>query len=148
MTEPDKRLIDEAFVEAQRGFDEGGLPIGAVLADQSGRIVGRGHNLRVQTADPTAHAEVVALRSAGRRRDWSQLTLATTLSPCIMCSNTAILYRIRRVIVGDWENFGGAEALLAEHGIQVVRHRDARCVELMKRFIGNHPDLWREDIGR
>ena len=90
----DRKLLFEALQEARRGLAEGGLPIGSVLADAAGTIVARGHNLRVQTGDPTAHAEVVCLRNAGRRRDWPELTLVSTLSPCIMCTGTSLLYRI------------------------------------------------------
>src|SRR5579872_4482201 len=104
-TDQDLRLLQEALAEARIGLLEGGLPIGSVLADSAGRIVARGHNLRVQTGDPTAHAEVVCIRNAGRRRDWPQLTLASTLSPCIMCTGTSLLYRIPTVIVGENRNF-------------------------------------------
>src|SRR5688500_20281985 len=106
------KLLDEALAEAEAGLREGGLPIGSVLADADGRIVARGHNLRVQTGDPTAHAEVVCIRRAGRRRDWTGLTLVSTLSPCVMCTGTALLYRVPRVIIGESENFRGAEELV------------------------------------
>src|SRR5512142_1543418 len=107
----DRELLQAALEEARRGVAEGGLPIGCVLADAAGRIVARGHNLRAQTGDPTAHAEVVCIRNAGRRRDWPQLTLVSTLSPCIMCTGTTLLYRIPRVIIGENQNFLGAEDL-------------------------------------
>ncbi len=93
----DQALLQEALAEAKQGLSEGGLPIGSVLADHRGQIVARGHNLRVQSGDPTAHAETVCLRNAGRRRDWAELTLVSTLSPCIMCTGTALLFRIPRV---------------------------------------------------
>ena len=108
-TSADQTLIDAAFEQAQKSYDEGGLPIGSVLATADGEIVARGHNLRVQTGDPTAHAEVVCIRNAGRRRDWPTLTLASTLSPCIMCTGTGLLYRIPRVVVGENQNYLGAE---------------------------------------
>ncbi|MCM2305688.1 MAG: nucleoside deaminase, partial [Elusimicrobia bacterium] len=101
----DQELVREAYLEAKKGYDEGGLPIGSVLVDAKGRIVARGHNMRVQTGDPTAHAEVVCLRNAGRRRDWPELTLVSSLSPCVMCTGTTLLYRIPRVIVGENKNF-------------------------------------------
>ena len=91
-----KLLLQEALAEAKKGLAEGGLPIGSVLVDRDGRIVSRGHNLRVQTGDPTAHAEMVAIRNAGRRNDWHLLTLVSTLSPCIMCTGTALLYKVKR----------------------------------------------------
>jgi creatinine deaminase len=143
----DRELLHEALEEARLGLREGGLPIGSVLADSSGRIVARGHNLRVQTGDPTAHAEVVCVRNAGRRRDWPQLTLVSTLSPCIMCTGTALLYRIRRVVIGENRNFLGAEDLFRANGVNLVVLDDAECVELMGSFIAKHPELWHEDIG-
>jgi len=143
----DRELLHEALEEARAGLREGGLPIGSVLADSSGRIVARGHNLRVQTGDPTAHAEVVCVRNAGRRRDWPQLTLVSTLSPCIMCTGTALLYRIRRVVIGENRNFLGAEDLFRTNGVNLVVLDDPGCVELMGSFIAKHPELWHEDIG-
>lgn len=142
-----QRLIDAALAEAEAGLAAGGLPIGSVLADRSGQIVARGHNLRVQTGDPTAHAEVVCIRNAGRRRDWPELVLASTLSPCIMCTGTTLLYRIPHVIVGENKNFLGAEDLFRQRGVQVDVLQDQRCIDLMARFIHAHPDLWNEDIG-
>jgi cytosine deaminase len=141
-------LLREALEEARKGLREGGLPIGSVLADRTGGIVARGHNLRVQSEDPTAHAETVCIRNAGRRRDWANLTLVSTLSPCIMCTGTALLYRIPRVIIGENRNFKGAEELFAERGVSVVVLDDAECVRMMREFIGAHADLWKEDIGK
>jgi cytosine deaminase len=147
-TMDDHALLQQALEEARTGLRAGGLPIGSVLADGSGRIVARGHNLRVQTGDPTAHAETVCLRNAGRRRDWPELTLVSTLSPCIMCTGTALLYRIPRVIVGENRNFMGAEDLFRQHGVSVVVLDDPGCIQLMREFIAAHPDLWNEDIGK
>src|ERR1700747_2998827 len=113
-------LLSEAVTEAQLGVKEGGLPIGSVLADREGRVIARGHNLRVQSGDPTAHAEVVCIRNAGRRRDWNRLTLVSTLSPCIMCTGTALLYRIPRVVVGENQNFMGAEDLFRQYGVNLT----------------------------
>ena len=144
----DQALWQAALEEAKTGLREGGLPIGSVLADHNGRIVARGHNLRVQTGDPTAHAETVCLRNAGRRRDWEELTLVSTLSPCIMCTGTALLYRIPRVIIGENRNFMGAEDLFRQRGVSVVVLDDAECVQMMREFIAAHADLWNEDIGR
>jgi len=144
----DRELLREALEEARLGLREGGLPIGSVLADSSGRIVARGHNLRVQTGDPTAHAEVVCMRNAGRRRDWPQLTLVSTLSPCIMCTGTALLYRIQRVVIGENRNFLGAEDLFRSNGVNLLVLDDPECIELMRSFIAEHPELWREDIGK
>lgn len=143
----DQELVREAYLEAKRGYDAGGLPIGSVLVDAKGRIVARGHNQRVQTGDPTAHAEIVCLRNAGRRRDWPELTLVSSLSPCIMCTGTALLYRIPRVIVGENKNFLGAEDLFAARGVKISVLQDPDCIALMARFTREKPDLWNEDIG-
>lgn len=143
-----QQLLAEALAEAHAGRAEGGLPIGSVLADASGLIVARGHNLRVQTGDPIAHAETVCLRNAGRRRDWSELTLVSTLSPCIMCTGTALLYRIPRVVIGENQNFLGAEDLFRQRGVELTVLNDPACIALMREFIRNHPDLWNEDIGK
>lgn len=140
-------LLDAAREEAEAGLAEGGLPIGSVLADAAGNVVARGHNRRVQDGDPTAHAEVTCIRNAGRRRDWRELTLVSTLSPCIMCTGTALLFQIPRVIVGENVNFQGAEDLFRDHGIEVTVVEDERCIEMMRVFIRDHGDLWHEDIG-
>jgi cytosine/creatinine deaminase len=144
----DQELLQEALEEARTGLREGGLPIGSVLADRTGKIVARGHNLRMQTGDPTAHAETVCIRNAGRRRDWAELTLVTTLSPCIMCTGTALLYRIPRIVIGENRNFMGAEDLIRQSGVDVVVLDDAECIRMMSEFIREHADLWDEDIGR
>ncbi len=141
-------LLLGALAEANAGLREGGLPIGSVLADRNGQIVARGHNLRVQSGDPTAHAETVCIRNAGRRRDWAELTLVSTLSPCIMCTGTALLYRIPLVVIGEHRNFLGAEDLFRERGVHLVVLDDADCIEIMANFVRQHPDLWNEDIGR
>ncbi|HLK33388.1 MAG TPA: nucleoside deaminase [Terriglobales bacterium] len=140
-------LLREALLEAKKGLAEGGLPIGSVLADAQGHIVARGHNLRVQTGDPTAHAEVACIRNAGRRRDWRRLTLVSTLSPCVMCTGTALLFKIPRVIIGENRNFRGAEDLFRNAGVSLVILDDTECTALMRAFIASHPDLWNEDIG-
>ena len=144
----EQELLREAVAEAKAGLAEGGLPIGSVLADDRGEIVARGHNLRVQSGDPTAHAEVVCIRHAGRRRDWNRLMLVSTLSPCVMCTGTALLFRIPRVIVGENRNFRGAEELFQGAGVSLSIVDDAECVALMREFIAAHPDLWNEDIGK
>ncbi len=139
--------LDAAYEQAKKSYDEGGLPIGSVLVDAEGVIVARGHNLRVQTGDPTAHAEVACIRNAGRRRDWPTLTLVSTLSPCIMCTGTSLLYRIPKVIVGENRNFLGAEDLFQERGVELEVLQDPKCIALMERFVRERPDLWHEDIG-
>jgi cytosine deaminase len=142
-----RRLLKEALAEAKVGLSEGGLPIGSVLAHAAGNIVARGHNLRVQTGDPTAHAEVACIRNAGRRRDWDSLILVSTLSPCVMCTGTALLFRIPTVIIGENRNFLGAEHLFAQAGVKLVVLDDPECIEMMRSFIAQHPNLWNEDIG-
>lgn len=141
-------LLQVAVEQARLGLREGGLPIGSVLAGPEGQIISSGHNLRVQTGDPTAHAEVVCMRRAGRRRDWSQLTLVSTLSPCVMCAGTTLLYKIPRVIVGENQNFMGAEDLFRQHSVHLTVLQDPTCIQLMRDFIREHADLWNEDIGR
>jgi cytosine deaminase len=141
-------LLQAALEEAQLGLREGGLPIGSVLAEANGRVVSRGHNLRVQSGDPTAHAEVVCIRNAGRRRDWSQLTLVSTLSPCVMCTGTTLLFRIPHVVVGENRNFMGAEDLFRQHGVSLAVLQDSTCIQMMRDFIRDHADLWNEDIGK
>ena len=140
--------LREAVTEAEKSWSQGGIPIGSVLVTSDGVIVGRGHNERVQTGDPTAHAEVVAFRKAGRRRDWGDLILVSTLSPCIMCTGTALLFGIKRVIIGENKNFLGAEALMCSNGVQVDVLNDKGCIELMDRMKREKPDLWAEDIGK
>src|SRR5579859_2626830 len=142
-----QRLLAEAIAEAKLGSSEGGIPIGSVLADLDGKIISRGHNLRVQTGDPTAHAEVVCIRNAGRRTDWHKLVLASTLSPCIMCTGTSLLFRIPKIIIGENQTFQGAEDLLAAHQVQCIVLNDLECMELMRSFIQTHPAIWNEDIG-
>jgi len=115
--------------------------------DNSGEIVARGHNCRVQKNDPTAHAEVECIRHAGRRRDWSSCTLVSTLSPCSMCSGTAILFKIPRVIIGENKTFQGSEQWMKKNNIEIVVLDDPHCRELMTRLQKDKPDLWAEDIG-
>jgi len=141
-------LLQAATDEARLGLQECGLPIGSVLTDPEGQIIARGHNLRVQTGDPTAHAEVVCIRNAGRRRDWSQLTLVSTLSPCIMCTGTSLLFGIPHVVIGENQNFVGAEDLFRQHGVTLTVMQDPICIQMMRDFIREHPDLWNEDIGK
>ncbi len=140
-------LLDEAIKEAKQGLAEGGIPIGSVLADADGNIVARGHNQRVQSGDPTAHAEVDCIRNAGRRRDWDKLILVSTLSPCVMCTGTSLLFRIPKVIIGENETFMGAEDLFAQKGVELINLDSDECKQLMKDFIADRPDLWNEDIG-
>jgi cytosine/creatinine deaminase len=137
-----------AIAEAELGLAEGGIPIGSVLV-HGGKIVGRGHNRRVQSGSAILHGEMDALENAGRlpASVYTQSVLYTTLSPCAMCSGAILLYRIPRVIVGENVTFMGEEGLLRGRGVIVEVLQDPRCVELMKEFIFKNPGLWNEDIG-
>jgi creatinine deaminase len=140
-------LMAQARAEAQLGWQEGGIPIGAVIATESGEVIARGHNLRVQNGDPTSHGETQCIRHAGRRRDWGELTLVTTLSPCSMCAGTAVLLGFKRVLIGERRSFQGAESWLLDADIEVDCLDDPGCVQLMQRMLCEKPDLWLEDIG-
>lgn len=140
-------LLDAAIAQAEKSWSEGGIPVGAALAQQDGTIVAVGHNMRVQTGDPTAHAEIVCIRNAGRRRDWGELILATTLSPCKMCTGAACLLGIQTIVIGENHTFQGAEHWLEEHGIDTLVLDHEECVNLMMRMKNEKPDLWAEDIG-
>ena len=142
----DEVLMGLAIDEARAAAGHDDVPVGAVVA-VNGEVVARRHNERELTGDPTAHAEVVCIRNAGRRRNWPELTLVSTLSPCIMCTGTSLLYRIPRVIVGENRNFMGAEDLFRARGVALEVVQDPRCIALMARFVREQPDLWNEDIG-
>jgi cytosine/creatinine deaminase len=141
-------FLRAAIEEAEAGLAEGGIPIGSVLVHQ-GRILGRGHNRRVQQGSAILHGEMDALERAGRQpaRVYRESVIYTTLSPCAMCSGTILLYGIPRVVVGENQTFMGEEALLRGRGVKVEVLQDARCRDLMTRFIKANPSLWAEDIG-
>lgn len=141
-------FLAAAVAEAEAGLAEGGIPIGSVLV-HGGKIVGRGHNRRVQKGSAVLHGEMDALENAGRlpARVYAESVLYTTLSPCPMCSGAVLLYKIPRVVVGENQTFMGDEDLLRSRGVAVEVVQDPRCVELMTRFIRERPDLWNEDIG-
>ena len=139
-------LFETALAEAQQGFDEKGIPIGSILVED-GRIVGRGHNKRIQEGDAIAHGEMDCLRQAGRRRSYRNTTLFMTLSPCMMCSGTIVQFKIPRVVIGENQTFGGNEDFLRSRGVEVVVLNDLRCINLMKRFQDEYPAIWAEDIG-
>jgi cytosine deaminase len=137
-----------AIEQARKSLAEGGIPIGSVLVHE-GKIIGAGHNCRVQTGSPIDHGEMNCLRNAGRlpAAVYRRSTLYSTLSPCPMCSGAVVLYKIPRVVVGENRNFLGAENYLRSSGVQVDVLQDAECIELMAGFIRDHPQLWNEDIG-
>ena len=145
LTETDKRFLRIAFEEAKGGYDEGGCPIGSVLA-RGDELVSQGRNQRVQKGDPIAHGEMDALRKAGRQKTYRDTTLYTSLSPCMMCTGTIIQFGIPRVVIGENTTFGGNEDLLRERGVEVVVADDPDCIALMTRFIEEKPELWNEDI--
>jgi cytosine deaminase len=140
--------MQAAIDEAQRGFDEGGIPIGSVLVHR-GVIIGRGHNRRVQRGSPTLHGEMDALENAGRLAAsvYRESVIYTTLSPCSMCSGAILLYGIPRIVVGENRTFMGEEELLRSRGVEIEVLDDPTCIELMTRFIRERPELWNEDIG-
>lgn len=142
-----ERMLDVAIEQARIGLSQGGIPIGAALFDAGGNVLGRGHNRRVQDDDPSLHAETVAFRDAGRRRGYRDTVMVTTLSPCWYCSGLVRQFGIGAVIVGESRTFTGGHDWLAEHGVSVTVVDDPRCVEMMTRFIAEHPQLWYEDIG-
>ena len=147
-TSSDDPFLRAAIAEAEEGRREGGIPIGSVLVIE-GRIVGRGHNRRVQKGSAILHAEMDVLENAGRltAREYRRAILYSTLSPCDMCSGTALLYRIPRIVIGENQTFRGPEDYVRGRGveIEVVQHPD--CIRLMTEFIRDHPELWNEDIG-
>jgi len=142
-------FLQAAIDEAEQGLAEGGIPIGAVLVHGS-RVLGRGHNRRVQQGSTVLHGEMDALERAGRLPAgvYRECVMVTTLSPCAMCAGAILLYGIPHVIVGENQTFMGEEALLRDRGVRVEVLQDARCVRLMTDFIAGHPALWFEDIGR
>lgn len=141
-------FMTAAIEEAEQGLKEGGIPIGSVLV-LNGRIVGRGHNRRVQKGSAILHAEMDCLENAGRltARDYQQSVLYSTLSPCDMCSGTALLYKIPRIVIGENTTFQGPEAYVKTRGVKLEILQDRRCIDLMRRFIAERPGLWNEDIG-
>jgi cytosine deaminase len=143
----DEEMLDVAIAEARIGLAEGGIPIGGALVAADGTVLGRGHNRRVQLDDPSIHGETDAFRNAGRQRSYRGTTRATTLSPCWYCSGLIRQFGISRVVIGEARNFVGGHDWLAEHGVEVVLFDNEECVEMLARFIAEHPDVWDEDIG-
>jgi cytosine deaminase len=142
------QFMRAAIDEAELGLREGGIPIGSVLV-HDGRVIGRGHNRRVQRGSVVLHGEMDALEAAGRQPAsvYRECTIYTTLSPCAMCSGAILLYGIPRVVVGENRTFVGEEELLRSRGVRVDVLQDAACIRLMTEFIAAHPELWNEDIG-
>jgi cytosine deaminase len=146
--EPDAHaMLAVALEEARLGLDEGGIPIGAALFDQGGRLLGRGHNRRVQESDPSVHGETDAFRKAGRQRRYQDTIMVTTLAPCWYCSGLIVQFRIGQVVVGESRTFRGGIDWLRERGVGVIDLDSQECVDLLTAFIEAHPDVWNEDIG-
>ncbi len=141
-------LLAVALAEARQGLAEGGIPIGACLADAGGRILGRGHNRRVQQNDPSIHGETDAFRKAGRQRGYRDKIMVTTLAPCWYCSGLVRQFGIGTVIVGESVNFAGGLPWLRENGVRVIDLHSQECIDLLADFIRKHPELWAEDIGK
>jgi cytosine deaminase len=140
-------MLEVALAEARAGLAEGGIPIGAAVFDADGRLVGSGHNRRVQEGDPSAHGETDAFRRAGRQRSYRTMTMVTTLAPCWYCSGLVRQFGFKRLVVGESENFRGGIDWLRENGVEVVDLRSAECVALLAGYIAEHPEVWNEDIG-
>ena len=142
------KFLNAAIDEAQKGLQEGGIPIGSVIV-HNGKIIGRGHNRRIQQGSSILHGEMDALENAGRHPAsvYRECTLYTTLSPCPMCSGAILLYGIPKIVVGENTTFMGEEALLRSRGVSVEVKQDDGCIQMMQRFIGERPEIWDEDIG-
>jgi len=142
-----RAMLQVALEEARQGLAEGGIPIGAALFDRQGKLLGRGHNRRVQENDPSVHAETDAFRKAGRQRRYRDTIMVTTLAPCWYCSGLVRQFRIGAVVAGESVNFAGGLDWLREHGVEVHDLGDPDCIKLLAEYIAAHPDIWHEDIG-
>jgi cytosine/creatinine deaminase len=140
-------MLAVALQEARLGLEEGGIPIGAAIFDHSGKLIGRGHNRRVQQGDPSVHGETDAFRNAGRQRSYRKLTMVTTLAPCWYCSGLLRQFRFGKVVVGESRNFQGGIEWLRSLGIEVIDVDSQECVTLLADYIRENPAVWNEDIG-
>ena len=140
-------MLAVALAEARLGLQEGGIPIGAAIFDETGRLIGAGHNRRVQQGDPSMHGETDAFRNAGRQRSYRQLILATTLAPCWYCSGLVRQFGFGTVVVGESRNFQGGLDWLRSLGVKVIDLDSEECVALLAEYIRIHPEIWNEDIG-
>jgi cytosine/creatinine deaminase len=142
-----RQMLAVALDEARLGRAEGGIPVGAALFTQSGELISRGHNRRVQEGDPSIHGETDAFRRAGRQSNYRDLVMVTTLAPCWYCSGLVRQFRIGTLVVGESRNFQGGVDWLREHGVKVIDLDSQECADLMSSYIGEHPEVWNEDIG-
>jgi len=147
MASDHKKMLDVAIEEAKLGLSEGGIPIGAALFNAEGKLLGRGHNRRVQENDPSIHGETDAFRKAGRQRGYRNTIMVTTLAPCWYCSGLVRQFNIGKVIVGESINFRGGIDWLREHGVDVIDMNSAECIEMLRRYISENAEVWNEDIG-
>jgi cytosine/creatinine deaminase len=141
-------MLQVAFEEARKGLVEGGIPIGAAIFDAGGKLIGRGHNRRIQNGDPSLHGETDAFRNAGRQRSYRNLIMVTTLAPCWYCSGLIRQFGFGTVIVGESRNFQGGIEWLRSLGVIVVDLDSDDCAKLLGDYIRNHPEIWNEDIGQ
>ena len=146
-TDEARAMLAVALEEARLGLAEGGIPIGAALVSREGTVFGRGHNRRVQDDDASVHAETDAFRKAGRRRDYADCVMVTTLSPCWYCSGLIRQFNIGAVVIGESTTFSGGHEWLADLGVEIIELDNPDCIELLGTFTREHPELWNEDIG-
>ncbi len=139
--------MESAIEEARKGLSEGGIPIGSVLVKE-GRIIGKGHNQRIQKGDPMAHAEIDCLRNAGRIGCYKDTVLYSTLMPCYLCAGAVVQFGIRKVVAGESRTFEGALQFMKQHGVEVIDLDSSECYEMMQDFIKKNRELWHEDIGK
>lgn len=140
-------MLEVAIEEARLGLAEGGIPIGAALFDREGRLLGRGHNRRIQEDDPSVHGETDAFRKAGRHRSYRDKIMVTTLAPCWYCSGLVRQFQIGAVVVGESVNFSGGVEWLRENGVEVIDLNSLECIEMLATYIERNPEVWNEDIG-
>ena len=141
-----EEFLKAAIEEARTGLKEGGIPIGSVLI-KDGKIIGRGHNKRVQDGDPITHAEIDCLRNAGRIGSYKNTILYSTLMPCYLCAGAVVQFGIKKVLAGENETFSGAKEFMESMGVEVINLNSEECKDMMRRFILEKPELWNEDIG-
>lgn len=140
-------FMTAAISEARKGASQGGIPIGSVLV-RAGRIIGRGHNKRVQEDNPILHAEIDCLQDAGRIGSYRDLVLYSSLMPCYLCAGAVVQFRIPKIVAGESETFSGARTFLEEHGVEVIDLDLSECKQMMREFIAANPEIWNEDIGK
>jgi cytosine deaminase len=140
-------MLEVAIAEARRGLEEGGVPVGAAIFDECGKLLGSGHNRRVQNGDPSVHGETDAFRNAGRQRSYRKSIMVTTLSPCWYCSGLVRQFAFGTVVVGESQNFQGGIDWLRSLGVQVIDLNSNQCVKMMSEYIRANPEVWNEDIG-